>query len=87
MCIHFKDLGNSIVGTESFETTRGNALYRGVVPGGAAGAIAPPDCGRSVNPISTRRGRLCTPYNTGTPAFSDLPTALICNSRYWLTSS
>ena len=30
------------------------ALYRGVVPGGAGGAMAPPDFGRSVNPISTR---------------------------------
>ena len=32
---------------------------RSVVPGGARGAIAPPDFGRSDNPISTRRGRLC----------------------------
>ena len=26
------------------------------------GAIAPPHFGRSVNPISTRGGRLCRPY-------------------------
>ena len=45
---------------------------RGVVPGGAGGAMAP----RSVNPISSRGGRLCLPNYTGTPGFSDLPTAL-----------
>ena len=39
---------------------------------GAGGAI-----GRSVNPISTRVGRLCPPNNTGTPGFSDLPPALL----------
>ena len=36
-------------------------LLRGVVPGGAGGAMAPPDFGRSVNPISTRGDRLCPP--------------------------
>ena len=49
---------------------------RPVVPGGAGGAMAPPIFGRSVNPISTKGGRLCPPNNTGTPGFSDLPTAL-----------
>ena len=49
---------------------------RPVVPGGAGGAMAPPDFGRSINPISTKGGRLCPPINTGTPGFSDLPTAL-----------
>ena len=39
--------------------------------------MAPPDFGRSVNPISTKGGRLCPPNNTGTPGFSDLPTALL----------
>ena len=29
---------------------------RGVVPGGAGGAMTPPDFGRTVKPISTRRG-------------------------------
>ena len=54
----------------------------GVVPEGAGDAMAPPDFGRTVNPISTKGGRLCTPNNTdtpnnnGTPGFSDLPTAL-----------
>jgi hypothetical protein len=46
---------------------------RGVVP---RGAMKPPDFGRSVNPIPTKGGRLCPPNNTGTPGFSDLPTAL-----------
>jgi hypothetical protein len=51
--------------------------FRGVFPGGAGGAMAHPYFGRSVNPISTRGG---TDYahliTTGTPEFSDLPTAL-----------
>ena len=50
--------------------------FRSVVPGGAGGAMASPDFGRSVNPISTKGGRLCPQNNTGTPRFSDLPTAL-----------
>ena len=49
---------------------------RPVVPGGAGGAMASPYFGRSLNPISTRGGSLCPPNNTGTPGFSDLPTAL-----------
>ena len=32
---------------------------RGVIPGGAGGFMAPPDFGRSVNPISTRGDRFC----------------------------
>ena len=44
---------------------------RDVVPRGAGGVI-----GRSANPISTRVGKICPPNNTGTPRFSDLPTAL-----------
>ena len=51
-------------------------ILRGVVPGRTGGAMAPPDFGRSVNPISTKGGRLSPPNNTGTPGFSDLPTAL-----------
>jgi hypothetical protein len=39
--------------------------------------MAPPDFGRSVNPISTEGGRLCPSNNTGTPGFSDLQTALL----------
>ena len=43
--------------------------------------MAPPDFGRSVNPISTKGGRSCPPNNIGTPGFSDLPTALQCNGK------
>ena len=49
---------------------------RGVVPGGAGGAMAHPDFGRSVNPISTRGTDYAHLITTGTPGFSDLPTAL-----------
>ena len=38
--------------------------------------VKSPDFGRSVNPISAKGGILCPPNNTGTPGFSDLPTAL-----------
>ena len=49
---------------------------RPVVSGGTGGPMTPPDFGRSFNPISTNGDRLCPPNNTGTPGFSDLPTAL-----------
>ena len=57
---------------------------RGVVPGGAGGAggaMAPPDFGRSVNPISTRWTNYAHLITTGTPGFSDLPTALFTLSQ------
>ena len=60
------------------EPSETDCEYRGVVPGGA---MAPPDFGTSVNPISAKGGRLCPPYNTGTPGFSDLPTALEYEDR------
>ena len=44
------------------------AAVRSVVPGGAAGAMAPPDFGRSTDYAHL--------INTGTPGFSDLLTAL-----------
>ena len=37
-------------------------LHRAVVSGGAEGALAPPEFGKSVNPIPTRGGRLCPPH-------------------------
>ena len=58
--------------------------HRPVVPGGAAGAMAPPNFGRSVNPISTKGGRLCPLKNAGTPGFSDLPTAFWLRNTYVL---
>ena len=48
--------------------------------------MAPPDFDRSVNPISTKGVRLCPPNNSGTPGFSDLPTALIPTGHlYYIT--
>ena len=47
--------------------------YRPVVPGCA---MAHPDFGRSVNPISTRGTDYAHIIDTGTPGFSDLPTTL-----------
>ena len=41
--------------------------------------MAPPDFGRSVNPISTRGTDYAHLITTGTPGFSDLPTALYLN--------
>ena len=38
-------------------------MSRGVVPGGAECAMAHPDFGRSVNPISTRGGDKLCPTN------------------------
>ena len=57
-------------------------IGRGVVPGGAGCAIAHPDSGRSVNPISTRGDRLCPPNYYWHPWIFNLPTALLsmCNS-------
>ena len=44
---------------------------------GSVGGVVPgtPRC-RTVDPSLTSEGRLCPPDNTGTPGFSDLPTAL-----------
>ena len=36
-------------------------------PVGAGGTLAPPDYGRSVNPISTSKGRLCPPHYNWQP--------------------
>ena len=44
-----------------------------IVPGGAAGAMAPPDFGSSV---LIEGGRFCPSNSTSTPGFSDPPTAL-----------
>ena len=51
-------------------------VIRPVVPGCARCAMAQPDFGRSVNPISTRGTDFAHLITTGTPGFSDLPTAL-----------
>ena len=49
-----------------------------VVPRGVGDAMAPPDFGRSVDPISSRGTDYTHLIATGTPGFSDLPTALCC---------
>ena len=62
-------------------------LVRGVVPGGAGGAMAPPDFGRSVNPFSIKGGKLCPPNDTGTLGFYDLPTALLVRKALLMRKS
>ena len=57
------------------------SVYTGVVLGGAGGAMAPPDFGRPVTPISTRGTDYSHLITTGTPGFSDLPTALDCKIK------
>ena len=52
------------------------AVHGLLSPGRPGGVPEMPCHGRSVNPISTREDRLYSPNNTGTPIFSDLPTAL-----------
>ena len=52
-------------------------VSRVVVPGGAEGAMALPDFGRSVNLFQTRGTDYAHLITTGTPGFSDLPTALV----------
>ena len=52
---------------------------RPVVPGCAMAHLAQPDFGRSVNPISKRGTDYAHLITTGTPGFSDLPTALSCS--------
>ena len=54
-------------------------IIRGVARGGAEGARAPPEFGRSINPIQTRGADYAHQIiHTGTPGFSDPPTALLC---------
>ena len=44
--------------------------------------VATPDFDRLVNPISTKEGSLYSPYDTGTPGFLDLLTALKKQARH-----
>ena len=50
-------------------TSEGASKDRGVVPGGAGGAIPPPGFGTSVHPISTRGTDYAHILTTGTPRF------------------
>merc|ERR1712008_476067 len=56
-------------------------LVQACRPWGCRRCHGTPYFGRSVNPVSTkgRGSRICPPNDTGTPGFSDLPTALLCN--------
>ena len=48
-----------------------------------------PDFGKTVNPISTKEGRLCPLNNADTPGVSVLPTALHCGiifAKEWLAT-
>ena len=63
------------------QTFENGPHVRPVVPGGALGAMAPPDFGRSVNPISTRGTDFAHLITNGTPGFSDLPTALLISHK------
>ena len=55
---------------------------RGVARGGAEGAVAPPEFGRSVNPIQTR-GADYTPHTTASPSgFKKLSTPLHFRLNY-----
>ena len=49
--------------------------------------MAHPDFGRSVDPISTRGIDYAHLITTGTPAFSDLPTALTINIKVRVAKS
>ena len=64
-----------------FVTRLHNCRCRPVVHGCAGCAKAHPDFGRSVNPISTRGTDYAHLITTGTPRFSDLPTALRCTGK------
>ena len=55
-------LGNEMVLRIKYIMIRQQKCIRGVARGGAEGARAPPEFGRSVNPIQTRGGRLCPPH-------------------------
>ena len=61
---------------------------RPVVPGGARFAMAPPEVGRSVNPVSTMGGADYAHHITnGTPGFSDLPTDLnVAEMQFYSTN-
>ena len=76
------------VGTSNYVNTQTNyQYYRGDIPWGSGGVMAPQDFGRPVNPVSTRGGRLCLPNYTGTPRFSDLPTTLYWHQQNELLAS
>ena len=54
---------------------------------GTRGATGPLIFGRSVNPISTKEGRLSPPIATGTPNVFHLPASLILKSKSYANAS
>ena len=70
-------MNKSTVFSPVYSHTYCTRMYRGVDPGGAGGAMAPPDFGRSVKPFSTKGTDYAHLITIGTPGFSDLPTALM----------
>ena len=52
-------------------------IYRDAARGGAGGAAAPPDFGRSVNPISTRGADYAHHSTTCPPGFLTLAASLV----------
>ena len=62
-------------------------LGRGVARGGAEGARAPPEFGRSVNPIQTRGGRLCPPHYCQPPRIQKAIYISAKFKHFWLKKS
>ena len=56
------------------------SVLRVFIPGVDGGVMASPDFGRSLS--QPTEGILCPPNSTGTPGFSDLPTALLYKFAY-----
>ena len=54
---------------------------------GCRGAMTPPDFGRSVNPILCRGTDCAHVITTGTPGFSNLPTALLYKINFIITQT
>ena len=50
----------------------------GMVEPGGKGDVQHSDCGKSVNPILIRKGRLSPPHDSPAPQFSGLPPSLCC---------
>ena len=63
-------------------STKTCMLIRPVVPGCAGYAMAHPDFGRSVNPFQLGGSDYAHLITTGTPEFSDLPTALYVSNIF-----
>ena len=77
---------------QSVRQSRSDFLCSPVVPGDVPGGVPGganelPEFDRPVIPISTKEDRLCPTNNNGTPGFSDLPMALLCDNALGQPSS